>query len=89
MTGFTGRGRMSDEIVSEDDLARARQDPAFRQKMLAENLDKLLAALTRARQGRDKNPDVARQMREGVDLAVRLADRIQRESEDSKGPKVA
>ncbi|HZD92548.1 MAG TPA: hypothetical protein VE224_20845 [Pseudolabrys sp.] len=80
---------MSDEIVSEDDLARARQDPAFRQKMLAENLDKLLAALTRARQGRDKNPDVARQMREGVDLAVRLADRIQRESEDSKGPKVA
>ena len=79
---------MSDEIVSEEDLARARQDPAFRQKLMAENLDKLLAALNRARQGRDKNPEVARQMREGVDLAVRLADRLQRE-DGGNGPQAA
>lgn len=80
---------MSDEIVSEEDLARARQDPAFRQELMAKNLDKLLAALNKAKQGRDKSPEVARQMREGVDLAVLLADRLQREDEDGDGPKAA
>jgi hypothetical protein len=80
---------MSDEIVSEEDLVRARQDPAFRQELMAKNLDKLLGALNRAKQGRDKSPEVARQMREGVDLAVRLADRLQREDEGGKGPRAA
>ena len=80
---------MSDEIVSEEDLARARQDPAFRQELMAKNLDKLLAALNKAKQGRDKNPELARQMREGVDLAVLLADRLQREDEEGNGPKAA
>lgn len=80
---------MSDGIVSDDDLERARQDPAFRQQLMAENLDKLLAALNRAKQGRDKSPETARQMREGVDLAVLLADRLQREDEGSNGPKAA
>jgi hypothetical protein len=79
---------MSDDLVSEQDLERARQDPAFRQQLMAENLDKLLAALSRARQDRDRDPEVARQMREGVDLAVLLADRLQREDEDN-GPKAA
>ena len=80
---------MSDEMVSEEDLARARHDPAFRQELMAKNLDKLLLALNRARSDRDKSPEVARQMREGVDLAVRLADRMQREDEGGNGPKVA
>ena len=80
---------MADDLVSEEDLARARQDPAFRQKLMTSNLDKLLAALTKARQERSKDPEVARQMREGVDLAVRLADRMQREDEGGNGPKVA
>ncbi len=79
---------MSDNIVSEEDLARARQDPAFRQQLMAKNLDKLLVALNRVRRDRDKDPEVARQMREGVELAVRLADRIQREDNGS-GPKAA
>ncbi|MEJ2626282.1 MAG: hypothetical protein P8Z80_17695 [Pseudolabrys sp.] len=79
---------MSDDLVSEEDLARARQDPAFRQQLMTKNLDKLLAALTKARQERSKDPDVARQMREGVDLAVRLADRIQRD-DDGSGSQVA
>jgi hypothetical protein len=80
---------MSDEIVSEEDLARARQDPAFRQELMAKNLDRLLAALNRAKQGRDKSPETARQMREGVDLAVLLADRLQREDENGGGPQAA
>ncbi len=79
---------MSDDLVSEEDLARARQDPAFRQQLMAQNLDKLLAALTKARQERSRDPEVARQMREGVDLAVLLADRIQREDAGG-GPKAA
>lgn len=80
---------MSDDLVSEEDLERARHDPAFRQELMAKNLDKLLAALNRAKQGRDKSPEVARQMREGVDLAVMLADRLQRDDEGGSGPKAA
>jgi hypothetical protein len=63
--------------VSEDDLARARQDPAFRQQMLAEHLECLLDALNRMRRANNDSPQAARQIREGVDLAVKLADRLQ------------
>jgi len=64
-------------LVSEDDLARARQDPAFRQQMLADNLERLLDALNRMRRQSGDSPQAARQIREGVDLAVKLADRLQ------------
>ena len=63
--------------VSEDDLARARHDPAFRQQMLAEHLERLLDALNRMRRTNNDSPQAARQIREGVDLAVKLADRLQ------------
>lgn len=67
---------MSD-LITEDELARARRDPAFRQQLLAQNLDRLLEALKKMRRDSDENPDTARQMREGVDLAVKLAERLQ------------
>lgn len=67
---------MSD-LVTEDDLARARSDPAFRQQLLAQNLDRLLEALNKMRRSNDTKPDSVRQIREGVDLAVKLADRLQ------------
>ena len=67
---------MSD-LVSEDDLARSRTDPEFRQQLMAANLEKLLAKLNDLRKTSDLKPDVARQIREGVDLAVKLADRLQ------------
>jgi hypothetical protein len=67
---------MSD-LVSEDDLARARQDPAFRQQLLADNLERLLDALNKMRRSNSDSPQAARQIREGVDLAVKLADRLQ------------
>lgn len=67
---------MSD-LVSEDDLARARTDPQFRQQLMAVNLEKLLAKLNDLRRTSDVKPDIARQIREGVDLAVKLADRLQ------------
>ncbi|MGA8821902.1 MAG: hypothetical protein WB613_03665 [Pseudolabrys sp.] len=65
------------DLVTEDELARARTDPAFRQQFLAQNLDRLLDALERMRRAGDQNADAARQLREGADLAVQLADRLQ------------
>jgi hypothetical protein len=65
-------------LVSEDDLARARRDPEFRQHLLTENLDRLLEALNRMRRSQTPNAMAARQIREGVDLAVKLADQLQR-----------
>ncbi len=67
------------KLISDDDLVRARRDPAFRHTMLAENLDRLLEALNRMRRAGDDSPQAARQMREGVDLAVELANRLHRD----------
>ncbi len=62
--------------VTEVELARARDDPAFRQRLLQQSLDALLARLQKERQAsRGGAGDV--QMREGVTLAVRLAELIQ------------
>lgn len=78
---------MSD-IVSEDDLVRARRDPAFRQQMLADHLERLLDALNKMRRTNDASPEAARQIREGVDLAVKLADRLQQNA-SQPGPRAA
>lgn len=75
-------------LVSEDDLARARSDPGFRQQLLANNLDRLLTALETMRRAKSESPETARQMREGVDLAVKLADRLQQYGLDP-GPRAA
>ena len=55
---------------------------------MAENLDRLLEALNRMRRTTDPKPEVARQIREGVDLAVKLADRLQQNA-PNPGPKAA
>ena len=69
---------MSDvALVTDDDLARAKLDPAYRHQLVADSLEMLLSELNRlrARPGVDKN---ASQIREGVDLAVKLAELLQR-----------
>jgi len=77
---------MSD-LVSENDLERAHRDPEFRQQLLAQNLDRLLEALNNMRKVPDNNgPDAARQIKEGVDLAVKLAERLQ---QAPRGPRAA
>ena len=81
-------GRAMSDLVTEDDLTRARSDPAFRQQLLAENLDRLLEALNKMRKANDTKPDAVRQIREGVDLAVKLADRLQ-QNEHNPGPRAA
>ena len=78
---------MSD-LVTEDDLARARSDPAFRQQLMAENLERLLEALNEMRRASDIKPEAARQIKEGVDLAVKLADRLQQNA-PNPGPRAA
>jgi hypothetical protein len=63
--------------VTDAVLARARQDPVFRQQLLAQSLDHLLAGLKRLRTMPDSVRDNAGQVREGAALAVRLAELIQ------------
>jgi hypothetical protein len=50
-------------LVTEDDLARARLDPEFRQKLMAENLERLLEALNEMRKSSNIKPEAARQIR--------------------------
>ncbi|MBV9348912.1 MAG: hypothetical protein JOZ70_02215 [Pseudolabrys sp.] len=64
------------ELLSEDDLARARQDPVFRQRFYADHLDRLLDKLNEMRKQGESDPLRAKQIKEGVELAVKLADRL-------------
>ena len=65
-------------LVTDTDLSRARNDPAFRQKLLEQSLETLLASLKKLRQtAAPKDNAAAFQMREAVELAVRLAELIQ------------
>jgi hypothetical protein len=61
--------------VTDAELAQARQDPQFRQRLLKESLELLLATLQKLR-AKPANAS-AKQIREGVQLAVRLAELIQ------------
>jgi hypothetical protein len=63
--------------VTDDDLARARQDAMFRQQLLAESMQRLLDGLNKLRRA-EPNAANALQIRQGVELAVRLADILQR-----------
>jgi hypothetical protein len=45
---------------------------------MAENLDMLLSELNRLRTEASNKPEAARHIREGADLAVKLAERLQR-----------
>jgi len=62
--------------ITEAELAQAREDPVFRQKLLTRNLEILLAKLQKQRQTPRSAYASAAQMREGVTLAVRLAELI-------------
>ncbi len=71
--------------VTEAELARARQDPAFRQKLLTQNLEILLGRLQKQRQALSSAAGSAKEMREGVTLAVRLAELIEAAAGASPG----
>jgi hypothetical protein len=72
--------------VTDADLARARLDAAFRQKLLTESLDRLLFELSRLRNDPSSiNKARALQMREGAQLAVKLADLLHALAPDTDG----
>ena len=77
------------DLVTDADLTRARDDPTFRQKLLADHLEQLLDALDKMRKSSATNDsDRARQIREGAELAMQLADRLQK-TENGSGPSAA
>jgi hypothetical protein len=76
------------DLPTDDDLARARRDPAFRHELLAKNLDRLLEALNKMRRVKEPTPVHVQQIREGVDLAVKLADRLHQNG-NNRGPRAA
>jgi hypothetical protein len=63
--------------VTDADLSRARLDPVFRQRLLEQNLEALLSEMKKLRGSAPSRGDGAKQLREGVELAVRLAELIQ------------
>jgi hypothetical protein len=83
--------QMSDfASVTDADLARARQDAEFRQKLLSDNLERLLLALNHLRNSNAQDqPDGARQLQEGVTLALKLADLLQRIAREGEPQRAA
>lgn len=65
------------DLVTEIELTQARNDPAFRQQFLVQNLGRLLEALKRMRRASGQDAGTARQIEEGAELAAKLADRLQ------------
>ena len=76
---------MSD-IVTDEDLARARRDPVFRQRFYADHLDRLLEKLNEMRRSGANDPERARMIKEGVDLAVKLAERLNTKANMAQKP---
>ena len=71
-------------VVTDEMLERARHEPAFRRKLISDNLEFLLKQLNKMRAskgGLDKQS--ARQIRDGVDLAVKLAEMLQQAQRDA------
>jgi hypothetical protein len=68
--------------ITEAELALARGDPAFKRKLLEQSLEILLAGLQKMRATpAAKGGASPKQMREAVELAVRLAELIQAPTE--------
>ena len=62
--------------ISDADIARSREDPRFKQVLLAKSLEQLLSSMHRMQSAAELGPEVARELREGALVAVELADRI-------------
>jgi hypothetical protein len=79
--------RMGEPVrVDATDLARARGDRQLRQQLVAENLERLLAGLQKLRVA----PSVPvsereSQLREGMALAVKLAELLHEMTENQSG----
>ena len=73
--------------VTDADLARARRDPGFRQKLLTEHLDSLVTALNALRSStKAADPLHAEHIREGVELAMKLSNLLHELGTTPSGP---
>jgi len=63
-------------LVTDSDLARARQDAGFRQRLVSDNLERLLAALNHLRNSNERGQ-------------AELADLLQRITRDGEAPHTA
>jgi hypothetical protein len=72
--------------VTQDDLARARSDPEFRQKLLQQSLDTLLTGMKKLRAAAKNTQNDTKELRESVELAVRLAELIQNAGTGGRRP---
>jgi hypothetical protein len=70
--------------VTDAELARARSDAAYRQKLLEQSLETLLAGVQKLRSAPSQGGTSAKQLREAVQLAVRLAELIQGPAERAR-----
>jgi hypothetical protein len=70
--------------VTDADLTRARTDPLFRQRLLERNMEALLTGIKKLRGLATPAGADANRLREGVELAVRLAELIQ--NADGRAP---
>ena len=75
--------------VTDEQLERARHDPAFRRKLLSDNLELLLVTLNRMRNAGKADAAAVSEVRAGVDLAVKLADMLQPAKAEKDPPKAA
>ncbi len=71
-------------LATDSELERARHDRAFRHELVTQNLDMLLAALSRMRHANTAGKTEAAQMQEGAKLAVQLSDILHRLAEAQK-----
>ncbi len=62
--------------VTEAELARARRDPEYKQRLLTATLDLLLSEMQRHKGAAAHDPRMSSAMREAAELAARVADII-------------
>ena len=73
----SGGQTLNHSPISDADVARSREDPRFKQVLLARSLEQLLGSLYRMQAGSVHcDPGGARHLREGALVAVQLADLI-------------
>jgi len=65
-----------DQKISDADIERSREDPRFKQVLLARSLEQLLDSLHRMQHSPQLAASNAAHLREGALVAVDLADRI-------------
>jgi hypothetical protein len=66
---------MNNFIPTTDEmLEKARRDRSFRQKMVSDHLDRLVIAMSRARDTAASDPIASASLQEGARLAIKLTE---------------